>query len=120
VVYCFETPRNQDDERIWNAGVFLPENAQFTPRHDRSFLGSVTVLTGRALTSEGRNRFIQENAAASPPKRTSGWTNALYRKLTPRQLKPPETSTLDITLIPYFAWANRGPSLMEVWIPLAR
>jgi len=120
VVYCFEAPKEQDGERIWNAGVFLPENAQFRARHDKTFLGGVTVLAGEALTSEGRDRFARENAGVPAPQRTVGWTNALYRKLTPRPLKPPTTGALDITLIPYFAWANRGPSLMEVWIPLAR
>lgn len=25
-----------------------------------------------------------------------------------------------VTLIPYYHWANRGPSFMEVWIPLAK
>jgi DUF1680 family protein len=25
----------------------------------------------------------------------------------------------DLTLVPYFTWANRGPSTMRVWLPLA-
>ena len=27
---------------------------------------------------------------------------------------------VDGSLIPYYAWANRGLSMMEVWVPLAR
>jgi DUF1680 family protein len=33
---------------------------------------------------------------------------------------PDQTShETEITLIPYFAWANRGASEMSVWLPLA-
>jgi len=48
------------------------------------------------------------------------WGDMLYRKLTPRQLPPPTSGLRDITLISYFVRANRGPSLMEVWLPLAK
>jgi DUF1680 family protein len=27
---------------------------------------------------------------------------------------------LDLRLIPYYAWGNRGPSEMTVWMPLRR
>jgi DUF1680 family protein len=99
--------------------VFLPENVSLTPRHDNSFLGGVTVLTGKALTGKGRADFITQNAGV-PVAKSPGWGDALYRPLTPRQLPPPARGTLDITLIPYFAWANRGLSFMEVWIPLVK
>jgi len=117
VVYCFEAPQAQDGERLWNDGVFLPENVALLPRHDKTL--GVTVLDGKALTGKGRTDFIQQNASV-PSANIPGGNDALYRELTPRQLPPPASGTLDITLIPYFAWANRGPSLMEVWIPLAR
>ena len=65
------------------------------------------VLSGRA-----RRGF-------SPPA-VGDWENRLYRPLTPRDLTRPSSGTMDMTLIPYFAWANRGLSFMEVWIPLAR
>ena len=31
-----------------------------------------------------------------------------------------KTGSVDIELIPYYAWANRGLAYMDVWIPLAR
>jgi len=31
-----------------------------------------------------------------------------------------KAEALPIRLIPYYAWANRGPAKMEVWIPIAR
>jgi len=45
---------------------------------------------------------------------------APYRPFHPRPLPKPASGTVPITLIPYHAWASRRPSLMEVWIPLAR
>ena len=27
------------------------------------------------------------------------------------------TQPADLTLIPYYAWENRGPGVMKVWIP---
>ncbi|MDI6828795.1 MAG: hypothetical protein QME62_09955, partial [Armatimonadota bacterium] len=39
----------------------------------------------------------------------------LYRLKDSVRLKVDEA---DLTLIPYYAWANRGPSHMEVWIPV--
>jgi DUF1680 family protein len=32
----------------------------------------------------------------------------------------PEASTATLKLIPYYAWANREPSEMQVWIPYIR
>lgn len=32
---------------------------------------------------------------------------------------PTPKRPVDLTLIPYYAWANRGPGNMEVWIPIS-
>lgn len=119
IVYCLELPKSDNGEQIWKAGVFLAENVQFTPRFAKDFLGGLTVLTGPALTFAGRDRFVQASASV-PPSAAGDWENRLYRPLVPRDLARPSSGTVDITLIPYFAWANRGLSFMEVWIPLAR
>jgi DUF1680 family protein len=31
-----------------------------------------------------------------------------------------EPTPVDLKLIPYYAWGNRGPSAMSVWLPLGR
>jgi DUF1680 family protein len=40
-----------------------------------------------------------------------------------RRSQPPEVSpgaqTVDVGLVPYFTWGNRGPATMRVWIPAA-
>jgi len=113
VVYCLELPKQQDGERIWNEGVFLPENIRFKSRFDKNLLGGLTVLTGRAMNAEEKPR-------ASISSRSTDWANQLYREYEPRSINRNEIGTVDIELIPYFAWANRGVSWMEVWIPLAR
>ena len=41
------------------------------------------------------------------------WETDLYRRLEARPLEP-----LPIRMIPYFAWANRGPSAMSAWLPV--
>jgi DUF1680 family protein len=44
-----------------------------------------------------------------------GWDGALYR--TFEGGAAPRRHALTLTAIPYYAWANRGPASMRVWIP---
>jgi DUF1680 family protein len=119
VVYCAEFPLSEDGQKVWNDGVFLPENVRLAPQYDENLLGGVIALQGNALTYEGRDQFVKETSRMAPPQ-SADWQDGLYRRFRPRRLKPPNGGTVDVMLIPYFAWANRGESLMEVWIPLAR
>jgi len=57
---------------------------------------------------------------AEPPSASTDWEGRLYQTFQPRDVKRADKNTVSITLIPYYAWANRGLSHMEVWIPLAR
>jgi DUF1680 family protein len=119
LVYCLELPLSERGREIWDEGVFLPEDVELTPEHRPDFLGGVTVLNGTAVTHEGRAAFVRQTAGAAPPA-APGWHGELYRPFVPRDLEPPHAGTVEISLIPYYAWANRGLSMMEVWIPLAR
>ncbi|MHC4691259.1 MAG: glycoside hydrolase family 127 protein [Planctomycetota bacterium] len=119
IVYCLELPKKQNGQSIWNDGIFLSENVHFKSRFDRDRLGGITVLTGRALNTEEKQRFARDRQTSISP-RSIDWTNQLYRRFESRPLNGREIGTVDIELIPYFAWANRGVSWMEVWIPLAR
>lgn len=120
IVYCLELPEKLDGARTWRAGVFLLENIKLTPHFESGLLGGVVVLKGKALTREGKKHFLKSIPRIDARDEEKGWTNQLYRKLSPRQLKQPDSGTVDIALIPYYAWANRGSSYMKVWIPLAR
>ena len=120
LVYCLELPKQQGAERTWRDGVFLPENIGLKAEHRRDFLGGLTVLWGNALTFKGRDRFIKDTADDAAPDSAADADGPLYRPFTPRALENPDEGTVEISLIPYYAWANRGLSMMEVWIPLAR
>jgi len=117
IVYCMELPKRQGGEQTYVNGVFLPENAKFTAQHLADFLGGVTVLKGKALTFTGCEQFVKDNPGAETPLTTED--GALYQPIQPRSFKIPAKGTVELTLIPYYAWANRGVAYMDVWMPLA-
>lgn len=86
LVYCLEAVDNGSYLR----DVRLPSNATFQVEKD-DLLGVYTLRT------TGLRRVQEENAP-------------LYAPLTA------DTTTTDLTFIPYFAFANRGASEMIVWI----
>ncbi|MEI9998952.1 MAG: hypothetical protein WDO13_07175 [Verrucomicrobiota bacterium] len=92
VVYCFEDADHQ-------ASVFdlvLPDEVELTSRHV-SELGDVTIIEGEGIVSRP---FASEED--------------FYR--SKRDL---ERHSLPLRAIPYFAWANRTPGAMTVWVPCA-
>ena len=86
VVYCLEQADNGAD---LNALV-LPAKAKFTHRWQPKFLGGVVTLHGTA----DRELSSKELYATTPVKR--------------RRVK--------ITAVPYYAWDNRAPGEMLVWL----
>jgi len=105
------------DELLWKRGVFLPENITLTEEFRKDLLGNVVVLKGKALTPQGRDTFIAQNSKAPIPKAEPFEEGELYREFAPRKLAAATDGTVPIKLIPYYAWANRDPSYMEVWTP---
>jgi DUF1680 family protein len=94
LIYCVESVDLPPGVRV--ADVEIPRSIELTARSEPGLLGDVTVLEGRA--------------AARP---SAAWAKQLYRELSPA---PP--GTIDLRLIPYYAWGNRGRSEMTVWMPL--
>jgi len=94
MVYCLESVDLPDATPI--ATVAIASDTQFRSRFQERLLGAVTVLEGKARVFAG-----------------GSWDNTLYRPLSAQ-----ESKTIDIRLIPYYAWSNRGPSEMQVWLPL--
>jgi uncharacterized protein len=119
LVYCLELPKNEGGEDIWNAGVIIPENIKLTVEHRSDFLGGMNVLNGTALTHKGRELF-EGKTNTTQQEASDDWGNVLYRPLEARMLPTPEQGTVEVSLVPYYAWANRGLSMMDVWLPLAR
>jgi DUF1680 family protein len=95
LVYCVESADLPGGIGVQD--VAIPRGIDLKPRFDPGLLGGVTVLEGRA------------EARCEPE-----WAGTLYRELAP---SPP--TPIDLRLIPYFAWGNRGRSEMSVWLPLA-
>ncbi len=89
VVYCLEAADNDDD---LNA-LSLPHEAKLEASFAPDLLSGVMVLRGNA------ERLSDTN-----------WEGALYRTA------PPTSEAVPVTAIPYFAWDNRTPGEMQVWL----
>jgi len=96
IVYCLESSDLPQDVRLND--VFLPTAVELTPEQVGDPLNAV-VLRGKALA------VSQES-----------WSGKLYRDVEPLG----RARSIDVSLVPYFAWGNRGESEMTVWIPAAR
>ncbi len=94
LVYCLESTDLPRGTRLLD--MALPRTIDLKPRHDPALLGGLTVLEGRG------------EARTEP-----AWSGQLYRELPHTRAEP-----VDLKLIPYYAWGNRGPSEMTVWMPL--
>lgn len=89
VVYCVEEADN--GENLHN--IMLSKNCEFNAFYDDKILGGVTVIKGKGKKLD-----------------SSGWENKLYSN------DAPEETDIEITAIPYFAWENRQPGEMLVWM----
>jgi hypothetical protein len=118
VVYCLELPVQEGGEVIYKNGVFLSENIQLTPEYRDAFLGGVTVLKGRAFNLAEKDSIIRSKNGLKIEQDFGNWKESeLYRPMKPQGSNPAIEGSVDIELIPYYAWANRGLSYMDVWIP---
>ncbi|SFP85114.1 aceric acid hydrolase [Parafilimonas terrae] len=94
VVYCLEAA-DLKDVNVFD--VAIPANIQFTAQQQ-------TIDNSNMLTLKGQAQLIQHG----------NWNDALYNEISN------ETKPVNLTLIPYYAWANRGRGDMTVWMPLIR
>jgi hypothetical protein len=100
LVYCLEAPDQPGLNSIFD--VWLPLGTEPSPEFQAEFrpdfLGGVMVLRHRGI------------ATAKPLT-----DEPLYETFQKRD--PGFVKELTLTLIPYYAWANRGSAAMQVWIP---
>lgn len=92
LVYCLEAADQASSVSV--AEIAISKDAQLSPQRRPDLLGGVVTLTGEGKTAvaAGANR------------------RQLYTKA-------PEEQPVNITAIPYYAWDNRTPGEMAVWIP---
>jgi DUF1680 family protein len=95
LVYCLEGLDIEGGKSIDD--VLIPANMKFSLRKTIIAGSSIVVLDGKArLTNE------------------DSWKNTLYRAVGK------SNKSVNITLIPYYAWGNRGKTDMTVWMPLVK
>lgn len=89
LIYCLEGC----DQRVPFSALAIPTEAALTAVERPDLLGGVVVVQG-------------DGVAATEPE----WSGGLYRPAAPLQRVP-------ITAVPYYAWDNRAPGEMRVWMP---
>ena len=94
LVYCLESA-DLPGRKVFD--IAIPAGSKWQPTAMKIGGGNIIGLSGEAKLLP-----------------VDDWKNALYRQLR-TTLRP-----IRIKLVPYYAWANRGPSDMTVWMPLMR
>ncbi len=89
LVYCLEACDHAEPL----ANLVLPRGAELKAEKAKDLLGGVVVVKGWAETAPEQD-----------------WTNTLYQAIPPSTRVP-------VTAIPYYAWDNRKPGPMKVWLP---
>lgn len=95
LVYCLESMDIAKGEKIDN--VLIPADIQLTPK-------KMTIEGSPIVALEGKANLMS----------VASWEGVLYRPVASAE------KTIDIRLIPYYAWGNRGKGEMTVWLPLTR
>jgi DUF1680 family protein len=95
LVYCVEQTDHPNVD-IWN--LVLPARTNWEVIHKPDLLGGIVVAQAEALVASDNT-----------------WSGELYR---PYDGSRPEYKPVQLTAIPYYAWANREPGAMQVWLPI--
>ncbi len=93
LVYCVESPDNPDVDPLV-AGLTIRRSDEIVVQHRSNLLDGIVVL----------------QLPGTVPDDTWG---TLYQPLLDRAVRERDVT---LTAIPYFTWANRGPSRMAVWL----
>ena len=98
LIYCLEELDQPSGVSLSDVAVNPGRAQEFQSEFKSDLLGGVVVLHHTGVAYEG---------AAS--------RNALYARYSG---EPSKTRHLPLTFIPYYAWANREATSMQVWTPL--
>lgn len=89
LIYCVEETDNPGQLHR----ISLPRTARIEAHPEPNLLGGVVTLSAT----------VDREAA-------EGWENGLYRS------EPPAQEEIRLTAVPYYAWDNRDPGEMVVWL----
>jgi DUF1680 family protein len=96
IIYCVESTDLPGDKSIFD--VIIPATASFRP--EKIKMNNAEMMS---LKSEG---MYSNN---------SSFKGQLYKEVSQVNIE-----RIPLTLIPYYAWGNRGKSEMTVWLPYSR
>jgi DUF1680 family protein len=96
IVYCLESADLQKKDAVFN--IALPATNDLQPTY-------TSIGNSRMIALSGHAKLMNDGS----------WKNSLY-KVLPKASAP----SIPVRLIPYYAWSNRGPGDMTVWIPVMR
>jgi DUF1680 family protein len=95
LVYCLE----QVDQQAPVYDLEIDPSAPLTASWQPDLLDGVTTVRGRGFKID-----------------RSAWERQLYRPF--RAGASSTKQSVELTAVPVYAWANRGPGAMKIWIPL--
>ena len=98
LVYCLESADQPDTINLMDAGILVSNHYESLWRDD--LLDGVVVIKARGWQAD-----------------SGAWGDDLYRPLDDGTSGAVHQA-LPLTLIPYYAWDNRGLGAMRVWLPL--
>jgi DUF1680 family protein len=94
LVYCIEQVDHPGVD-LWN--LLLPARSDWEVIRKPDLLGGVVAVRTEALAANDNT-----------------WSGKLYQPYAVSQV---EYQPVQLTAIPYYAWANREPGAMQVWLP---
>jgi len=102
LVYCLEQLDQPQGVSLYDVSLDLRQDSSsaFHGEFDKDLLGGVVVLKHAGAWSE-----------------KTGSDGKLYRAYTPTV---PKGRQVELKFIPYYAWANRAATAMQVWTPAFR
>ena len=95
LVYCFEGVDQPAGVNLSDVRIHSNTPLKILWRDD--LLGKIMVIKAQGAVED-----------------MSSWADTLYRALSSVS---PLYRDLELTAVPYYAWANRGPGPMRVWLP---
>jgi hypothetical protein len=95
VVYCIESADIPANRSIFD--YTISANNPLKPK-------AVTIANSKLYALEGNVELVPNES----------WTGQLYRPINTKK------ETVQLQLVPYYAWGNRGKGDMSVWLPVSK
>ena len=102
LVYCLEQLDQPDGVQLFDVSLDVRQEAssKFCEEFHNDLLGGIVVLKHTGAVSANSNS-----------------QRSLYRPYT---AEAPKARQVDLRFVPYYAWANRAATPMQVWTPILR